>query len=277
MTLIPSMSRPCASKTPKSERTTKRGKRLTTGTRSSTVNRGPLSMVGGARSLALRTGGSSKPDCARAVAPRPRPDSSSAIARKVVFRVSMKCPRSRRVAGPRPIAGTERGLSIRRCHPHHAAEPDVAGRRVDRLRIAGGRPVAPAIVGRAQVRSALEHLPGNPDIRLARIVALRLAPAARVVGNAARAERLGLVLGPVPVGGPFPHVADHVVDAVSVWREGVDRRRALIAVGEEILPRKLALPGVRHVPAPGRQLVAPCELDALEPAARGVLPFRLRG
>src|SRR6185436_15900336 len=40
----------------------------------------------------------------------------------------------------------------------HAAKAEVAGRRVDRLRHARGRPVAAAIVRRAQERTALHHL-----------------------------------------------------------------------------------------------------------------------
>ena len=37
--------------------------------------------------------------------------------------------------------------------------------------------------------------------------------------------------------------------------------------------REFALPGVGHVLAAGRELVAPGELRAVEPAARGELPF----
>ena len=85
--------------------------------------------------------------------------------------------------------------------------------------VARGRTIAPAIVGRAQVRAALDHLARNPDLRLAGVVALLLAPAARILRDAARPCRVGLVLGGEPVGGPFPDVADHVVEAVAVRRE----------------------------------------------------------
>jgi len=55
----------------------------------------------------------------------------------------------------------------------------------------------------------------------------------------------------VPVAGPFPDVADHVVNAVTVrWKRG-NRRRALEAVVVQILSRKFALPGVGLVLAAG--------------------------
>jgi hypothetical protein len=46
-------------------------------------------------------------------------------------------------------------------------------------------------------------------------------------------------------------------------------------VDEQVLPRELALPGVRHRLAVGILLVAPREHRAVEPAARGELPLRL--
>lgn len=77
--------------------------------------------------------------------------------------------------------------------PDNAAEPDMAGRRIDRLRMARGRPVAAAIVRCAEVRAALEHLAGNPDLRLAGIVALVFPAAAGVLRNATGLLRVGLV------------------------------------------------------------------------------------
>src|SRR5258705_11447471 len=145
----------------------------------------------------------------------------------------------------------------------------MAGGRIDRLCMAGGRAVAAAVVRRAEMRPAFEHLARDSDLRLAGVVARLLRPAAWIFRNAARlrgrVRAIGLVPGRPPVGGPFPDIADHVVNAVAVRREGSDRRRALEAVRREILMREGALPGVRHVLAAGRELVAPCELGAVEP------------
>src|SRR4029079_455252 len=50
----------------------------------------------------------------------------------------------------------------------------------------------------------------------------------------------------------------------------------LIAVELQVLVRKRALPGVGHLFAAGRELVAPGEFCVLKTAARGELPLRLR-
>ena len=70
----------------------------------------------------------------------------------------------------------------------------MAGRRVDRLGMARGRSIAAAIIRRAEMRAALDHLARNPDVGLARVVAVLLAPAARILRNAAGLRRVGLVL-----------------------------------------------------------------------------------
>ena len=49
-------------------------------------------------------------------------------------------------------------------------------------------------------------------LRLARIVAFLLVSAARILRNAARFRRVGLVLWRVPISGPFPDIADHVME-----------------------------------------------------------------
>ena len=76
---------------------------------------------------------------------------------------------------------------------------------------------------------------------------------------------------------PFPDVAGHVEQAVAVGGEGADRGRSLIAVGEQVLPGELALPGVGHHPAARRELIAPCVHRPVEAAAGRVFPFRLGG
>src|SRR3981081_4445231 len=113
--------------------------------------------------------------------------------------------------------------------------------------MARGRAVAAAIVRRAQMRAALKHLAWNPDLRLTRVVARGLWPAARVFRNAARLRRIGFVLLRIPISRPFPDIPDHVVDAVAVRRKGRDRRGALETVSGEVHVREITLPGIRHV------------------------------
>src|SRR5712672_4362516 len=113
--------------------------------------------------------------------------------------------------------------------------------------MARGRAVTAAIVRRAQVRAALKHLAWNPDIRLTRVVARGLGSAARIFRNATRLRRIGFVLLRIPIGRPFPDIAEHVVQAVAVSRERGDRRRALESVCAKVLAWKFTLPSIGHV------------------------------
>src|SRR5712671_6056093 len=98
-----------------------------------------------------------------------------------------------------------------------------------------GRTIAAAVIGSAEMRAALEHLAWSPDVRLTRVVARGLWSAARIFRNAARLRRIGVMLLRIPIGRPFPDIADHVVEAVAVGRECGDRRGAFEAVGCKIL------------------------------------------
>src|SRR5215207_692639 len=110
-----------------------------------------------------------------------------------------------------------------------AAEAEMTCRCIDLLGMARRRPIASAIVRRAQVRAALDDLARDPDVSRGRVVAAVLAPGARVLRDAARFRRVALVLLRVPVDGPFPDIADHVIDAMAVRRERCDRRGPLEA------------------------------------------------
>src|SRR5829696_6080695 len=158
---------------------------------------------------------------------------------------------------------------------HHTSKPDVARRRIHRLSVARGRAVAAAVARRAEVRAALDHLAGYSDPRLASIVAGFLAPATRVLGDAAGLRRIRFVLRREPIGRPFPDVADHVEEAVTVRGISADRRRALVGVRRRVPVRELAGPRVRHLAPARHELVAPGELGLLEPAARRELPLGL--
>ena len=160
--------------------------------------------------------------------------------------------------------------------PHDAPEADVTGRGVDRLREPRGRPVAPAVVRRAQVRSALEHLAGDSYLRLARIVAVLQPRPARIRRDAARLDRIRGCLGVIPVRRPLPHVADHVVEPVAVGRECARPATSVRSRPAQVLPRKLALPRVGHLALVAEELVAPRIRGAVQSAARGELPLRLR-
>src|SRR4029077_11024608 len=69
-------------------------------------------------------------------------------------------------------------------------------------------------------------------------------------------------------------ITRHVVEAVAVGMEAADRRGALVALGAEIEHRKYAVPEVGLRLAVVIGLIAPGEGLAVEPAARGIFPFR---
>ena len=159
---------------------------------------------------------------------------------------------------------------------HDAAEAEVRHRRVDHLRLARGRPVAQAVVGRAQVRAALDHAARDVLAGLPGVVARVRRGHARVARDAARARDLVGMPWDVPVAGPLPDVPRHVVEAVAVRREAADRGGALEAVDLQVLPGELALPGVGHRLAVREVLVAPGERGAVEAATGGELPLAPR-
>src|SRR5512132_2943978 len=88
-------------------------------------------------------------------------------------------------------------------------------------------------------------------------------------GLAGVQQAWGRPVGLVPVGGPLPDVADHVVQAVAVGRVAAHRGRPCVAVQLQVLDRELALPGVGcHGPTMGA-------LQALGPDRAGALKAEL--
>src|SRR5215470_10864004 len=159
--------------------------------------------------------------------------------------------------------------------PDDAAKADVARGSVDGLGVTCRWPVAAAIIWRAQVRAALQHLAWDADVRLAFIVTALLGRTVRIFRKATGAWRRGLVTRAIPVGGPLPHVSDHVVESIAVGRIRGNRRGACVAVRTRVLVRKFPLPGVGHVPVLRRELIAPGIFRAIESAAGGEFPLRL--
>src|SRR5687767_11589496 len=105
-------------------------------------------------------------------------------------------------------------------HSHHAAEPEVTRGRVDGLCNArsGSEPVA--IARGAQVRAALHHATRDLQRGGLWVVAVLERSTARVGDRAARDRDVAVAA--IPVDGPLPHVAGHVVEAEPVGRERAD-------------------------------------------------------
>src|SRR5262249_49974285 len=150
----------------------------------------------------------------------------------------------------------------------HAPEADVGHAGVGAASVPGARAVARTIAVVAQERAAfldtLRHeRPGRVDgpVRPGRV---DCEPAG------ARAIQIALV----PVRAPLPDVAGHVVEAVTVRRERLDRGGALVAVLDRVAVGKLALPDVALRPRLGERLGAPGVTLFFPAPPGGGLPFR---
>src|SRR5262249_54257175 len=151
----------------------------------------------------------------------------------------------------------------------------MARRCVDRLRVTRRRAITATVIWSAKMRAALQYLSRNANFGLRRVVAVGLRSAERVRRSAARFGCIAGVARRIPVGRPLPDIADHVIEAIAVRRERGDRRGPLVAVGGEVLVRKIALPGIRQMPAAGGKFVTPSELGGgVQAASRGKFPFR---
>src|SRR3954471_9994717 len=157
--------------------------------------------------------------------------------------------------------------------PDDAAEAEVGCTRIDRLRHPRRWAVAAAVVRRAQVRAALHRFAGNAGVGQLGIVTSLPVPTPGAVDGAAGMRGLRMRLVPVP--GPLPDVADHVVQPVAVGWERAHRCGPLVPVLLEVPDRKFTLPGVGHPGAARGELVTPRELGAVQAAAGGELPLGL--
>src|ERR1700678_2391827 len=134
-------------------------------------------------------------------------------------------------------------LRILKLVAQDATEAEVRGGGVDCLALAGGRAVAQAVVGGAEVRSALDDAARDMRAGLVGDEAVFGRGDPRVPRHAA-----GVVSGRrgVVVAGPLPDVPGHVVEAEAVGREAPDGGGAVPARRLQVLPGEFALPGVGH-------------------------------
>src|SRR5262245_29000171 len=107
------------------------------------------------------------------------------------------------------------------------------------------------------MRSAFHDFPRDNDIRHVRIETLVSVAAFGIEARAARLLYLFVLL--VPVRGPLPHVACHVVESIAARWKRSHRRSSLEPVFFKVLPGKFALPCVRHVLAVRCKRIAPDE------------------
>src|SRR6516162_902525 len=161
--------------------------------------------------------------------------------------------------------------------PDYATKSYMAGASVDHLRMPRRRTVPSAVVRRTEIRATLDHLARDTDTGLRRVVAEGLQAALGIARHAARPLGFRRMTVGIPVGGPFPDIADHVVETVAIGRERSDRRAANKTVQAVVAVREGTLPCVCHVAAVWCELVPPGEHGALPSAPGSKLPFGFGG
>jgi hypothetical protein len=149
----------------------------------------------------------------------------------------------------------------------------VAHASIDHLRPARGRPVAHAIAIGAEIGAALDYLAGHSELRLPPVIAGLHDAAPGITRNAAGlVDLVGVPIG-IPVGGPVPDVAGHVVEAVRVWWEGADRHRGAVTVIRS--PGKVTVPEIGQPLARRLWLITPYEDHLIAAATCRGLPLGL--
>src|SRR3974390_425875 len=109
-----------------------------------------------------------------------------------------------------------RSVLLHGFRPSNEANSHMASGGVDGLGHSGRRAIAPAVIWCAEERTPFNHLSRNLDAGEQRIVTLlTISP-----GNcSAAACFLPRMVRGIPVGCPFPDVADHVVQPITIGRE----------------------------------------------------------
>src|SRR5262245_23996446 len=95
------------------------------------------------------------------------------------------------------------------------------------------------------MRAAFHDFARDLDRWLVRIVAFVSFSAFGVEARAARLRYLFVLL--VPIRGPLPHVAGHIVEPITVRWKRSHRRSSPETVFFKVLPGEFALPRVSHV------------------------------
>src|SRR5579864_2149390 len=108
-----------------------------------------------------------------------------------------------------------------------------------------GRTIAPTIIWGAQERATFNHFAGNLDIGHCWIITLLSIGSS--TDSSATACLLCRTMRGVPVTSPFPNVADHVKQSITIRWKLTNWRSSLVTIQHQVLPRELALPSVRHL------------------------------
>ena len=124
--------------------------------------------------------------------------------------------------------------------------------------------VTDAILICAEERSALLH--ALCDAGFSRVETVRRS--LRIADYFAVLRDLLIIIGAIPIGAPFPNVARHVGQTISIGRKRAHRGRSREAVISRIAVREMALESVRLKLAAGLEFPAPNVGLAVQSTAR---------
>ena len=144
---------------------------------------------------------------------------------------------------------------------------------VHRLRLARRRPVSIAVLGRAEMRPPFDDLSRDPDPRRGRVEAGFGWSSRAARRCTTRRGRTHAGSGGVPVVGPFPDVACHVVEPESVRGIGADGSGSGPSIDLGVVIGKPSLPGVRDRRRLLRVVITPREDGPVQTASRRILPL----
>src|SRR6266700_4071985 len=154
-------------------------------------------------------------------------------------------------------------------------EANMARRGINCLGNTCRRAITQAVIGRAEEGPPFKHFSWDADLRLCRINTLLHCPPSRIERDAASLGRVCWMTRLIPVRGPFPHIASHVIQTIVIRWEGAHGRRPFIAICHQVLPGELPLPGVGHHLATRSEFIPPGIHGTLSSPACGTFPLRL--
>src|SRR5678815_2469493 len=110
-----------------------------------------------------------------------------------------------------------------------------------------------------------------PDARLGGIE--RVGWTLRIASNGTDRSQLAVIVGTIPITGPFPHVTGDVVKSITVWRKLRHRCDPGECIRTRVVIGKMTLVAVGHPPIAVLERIAPGEHLAGQSAARRKFPL----
>src|SRR5690242_14127475 len=109
----------------------------------------------------------------------------------------------------------------------------MTGRCINWLGHTRSRSISPAVIGRAKERPTFHDLATHLHPRKARVVTLVELSTSRIDTSATGIDEFPVFQ--IPITGPLPNIACHVVQPIAVWWKRTDRCGPLVTIFECVL------------------------------------------